>query len=133
MLGNSWQQQRPAPLQLLISALLGAQADHEQHHPAVAQALITMHERLRDRIELKDLAQQAGVDRHYLARIFKREIGQSPMQYYTQLQMQTAATLLKEENRTISDIALELGYQDPFHFSRVFRRWSGMSPRQYRQ
>ena len=112
---NLWQQQAAQHrFNLLISALLGAEADHEQHHPAVAQALITMHERLRDRIELKDIAQQAGVDRHYLARIFKREIGETPMQYYTGLQMQTAAALLKEDDRTISEIARPLAIKIPF-------------------
>jgi AraC-like DNA-binding protein len=50
-----------------------------------------------------------------------------------QLRYELALPLLKDKQHTLLDVALELRYSDAAHFTRAFRRWSGMSPREYRQ
>jgi AraC-like DNA-binding protein len=50
----------------------------------------------------------------------------------TELRYERAARLLRESNATVLEIALEVGYEDPSHFSRAFKRIAGVSPREYR-
>jgi len=50
----------------------------------------------------------------------------------TELRYEHAARLLRESDATALDIALEVGYEDPSHFSRAFKRIAGVSPREYR-
>lgn len=61
------------------------------------------------------------------------ELGTSYQMIIEQLRRGRAVELLLHSNRTIEDIAGELGYQDPSNFGRAFRRWTGKSPRQYRE
>jgi transcriptional regulator GlxA family with amidase domain len=54
------------------------------------------------------------------------------MQYYLRLKMETARYLLYATVEPVKSIAARLGFWDEFHFSRTFRRLSGVSPREYR-
>jgi AraC-like DNA-binding protein len=51
----------------------------------------------------------------------------------TELRYEHAARLLRESDATALEIALEVGYEDPSHFSRAFKRIAGVSPREYRR
>ncbi|TKC57159.1 AraC family transcriptional regulator [Pedobacter hiemivivus] len=54
------------------------------------------------------------------------------MDYFIHLKMQRACQFLYANETKIKTIALDLGYEDPFYFSRVFKRYIGMSPKQYK-
>jgi len=58
-------------------------------------------------------------------------MGPSPSLYHTMLRMDEARRLLRETKRSVVDVALEVGYANPSHFARVFRRETGLSPRDY--
>jgi AraC-like DNA-binding protein len=77
-------------------------------------------------------AQITGVHIRALQRILERE-GVTFSQLVDEARFNQATRLLKETDATVTDIAFDLGYTDVAHFSRAFRRWSGVSPRQYRQ
>ena len=66
-------------------------------------------------------------------RVFKEQTGHSPMDYFIQLKMQHACKLLAFRRDSIGQIGKELGYQDPYYFSRAFRKVIGMSPTEYRR
>lgn len=68
---------------------------------------------------------------HGLA-LFTRVYGMSPRQYRSRLKLRRATELLRDPMRPIAEIGEVLGYDDPAHFSRQFKRWSGVSPMQYR-
>lgn len=78
------------------------------------------------------LARDTSVHAAHLARIFVRETGKSPMEFYQQRRAQVACVRLLNPLRAITDIAMELGYSDTAHFSRIFRRYYQMSPRDFR-
>ncbi|GAA5183480.1 AraC family transcriptional regulator [Niveibacterium umoris] len=69
---------------------------------------------------------------HGLA-MFTRVYGMSPRQYRSRLKLRRALELLRDPMRPIAEIGEVLGYDDPAHFSRQFKRWSGLSPLQYRR
>ena len=62
-----------------------------------------------------------------------QESGLSYSELVNELRFETAARLLRETDATALEIALEVGYEDPSHFSRAFKRLAGISPREYRR
>jgi len=82
---------------------------------------------------LDQLAARAGVSKFYFTRLFKNAMGVSPSRYLLTLRMDEARRLLRETKRSVVDIALDVGYANPSHFARFFRRETGLSPSDYRQ
>jgi AraC family transcriptional activator of mtrCDE len=82
---------------------------------------------------LQELAKAAGLSRATFARQFHASIGEPPHGYLTRWRMGVAARLLQETNLRLSEIALRVGYQSEFSFSRAFRRSRGVAPVQFRR
>jgi AraC-like DNA-binding protein len=77
---------------------------------------------------LEEIAEQCHIDSAYLCRLFKRFDNRSPYQYLMRMKMNLAAQRLQLPDASVKEIAFELGFSDPFHFSRVFKRIFGVSP-----
>ena len=77
---------------------------------------------------LEQIAEKCHIDSAYLCRLFKRFDNRSPYQYLMRMKMNLAAQRLQLPNSSVKEIAFELGFSDPFHFSRVFKRIFGISP-----
>ena len=77
---------------------------------------------------LDQIAEECRIDGAYLCRLFKRFDNQSPYQYLMRLKMNVAAQRLQTPNTSVKEVAFELGFRDPFHFSRAFKRIFGISP-----
>jgi len=82
---------------------------------------------------LEEIAEACHVDEAYLCRLFSRFDDQSPYQYLMQLKMSAAAVRLQGEGKLVKQIAYELGFNDPFHFSRAFKKVFGLSPAAFRK
>jgi AraC-like DNA-binding protein len=65
--------------------------------------------------------------------LFKRVMGSTPHRYIEEQRIQHASHLLIHTNSTITQIALTVGYNDLYHFSRVFKRVMGVPPSQFRE
>ncbi|CAN5780758.1 hypothetical protein BH09VER1_BH09VER1_17710 [soil metagenome] len=81
---------------------------------------------------LGDLAKIAGLSPPYFCSQFKKTFGVSPMESLIHHRLHHAAHLLTNWNLNISEISAQVGYQDLFHFSKMFRKKFGMSPRKVR-
>jgi AraC-like DNA-binding protein len=77
---------------------------------------------------LDQIAEECRIDGAYLCRLFKRFDCQSPYKYLIRLKMNVAAQRLQSPNTSVKEVAFELGFSDPFHFSRAFKRIFGMPP-----
>jgi AraC family transcriptional regulator len=88
---------------------------------------------LADEFRLDRLAAQAGLSKFHFTRLFKAATGVSPSQYQLNLRMDAARRLLRETKRSVVEIALEAGYNNPSHFARLFRRETGLTPSDYRR
>jgi|GEM_PF-1024072 len=82
---------------------------------------------------INELADSCAINIRYLARLFKRYDKVTPHEYIMRQKTQKAADLLLSSSRTVSEISYSLGFTDPYHFSRVFKRFYGMSPHHYRK
>jgi len=68
-----------------------------------------------------------------LTRMFKEKTGMTSKNYIDNLKMQLASEMLAVKYRTVKEIAAELGYEDPYHFSRRFKELKGFSPQKYKE
>lgn len=84
-------------------------------------------------LKISKLADHIGVNRSYLASIFKNKIGCSPQEYLINFRIEKAKTLLKTEDIQVNEVAARVGYGDPLTFSKVFKSRTGRSPREYRE
>ncbi len=82
---------------------------------------------------LQDIAEACAIDHAYLCRLFKRFDTQSPHQYLLNLKMAHAADRFQEAGVLVKEIAHELGFSDPFHFTRVFKKVFGISPQSFKK
>ncbi len=83
--------------------------------------------------KLEDLVGIAHMSRSNLMRIFRKATNQTPIEYLIRLRIQKAMGLLRNSNLTITEIALEVGFNDSNYFTRQFNRILGESPRHFRQ
>ncbi|MFW5846263.1 MAG: AraC family transcriptional regulator [Planctomycetota bacterium] len=88
--------------------------------------------RFYEQIDVDGLAAMAGLSRAHYSTRFARAFGLPPLAYVIHLRMEHAALLLANPQLRIQQVAARVGYQDPFHFSKQFRKHHGSSPRQYR-
>jgi len=82
---------------------------------------------------LDEIARGCHLDPAYLCRLFRRFDHQSPYQYLMRLKMNIAAELLQSPNVLVKQVTYELGFKDPFHFSKAFKKIFGLSPSAFRQ
>lgn len=82
-------------------------------------------------ITIQDVAKYIGIHRSHFTPSFTNEVGVTPYKYLVSLKMKRAMELLEsEEDHTVTEIALSLGYSDLFSFSRAFKNYYGVSPKQ---
>jgi transcriptional regulator GlxA family with amidase domain len=98
----------------------------------IEQSITYMAQHLDEPLQVATLAAQANVSPSHFFALFKRRIGSAPIDYFTRLRMQRACHLLEQTSLSVKEIAAELGYDDPFYFSRVFKSVNRMAPSDYR-
>ncbi len=79
-----------------------------------------------------ELAEKCCFDVRYIARLFRKYENTRPYDYLMQLKIDKALNLLITSNLNINQIALMTGFDDPYHFSRIFKKKLNMSPSRYR-
>ncbi len=84
-------------------------------------------------ISLDDVSREVNVSPYYFSKLFKDEAGVTFIEYLTTLRIGKAKELLMQEDASIKDICVEVGYQDPNYFSRIFKRYTGKTPTEYKE
>jgi AraC-like DNA-binding protein len=120
---------RPLPLRPHAPAAL-ATANSQQALIREALGYLTAH--LGEPVTLDDLAGQASMHPSAFSRLFHRLVGVPPMRFLESLRLAEAERLLLNTELRVNEIASAVGYADPYHFSRVFRRRQGVSPSAFR-
>ncbi|HZG85904.1 response regulator transcription factor [Paenibacillus sp.] len=83
-------------------------------------------------VSVKTIADRVYLHPVYLSKIYKAETGESLGDYIIRMRMERAHYLLKSTNKKIYEITLELGYQNPQYFSKMFKKFYGMTPNEFR-
>jgi AraC-like DNA-binding protein len=84
-------------------------------------------------IDLEQAAGQAGLSPFHFLRLFSGVLGLTPHQYLVRSRLRHAARLLVDEERSITDVAYDVGFSDLSNFVRTFHRAAGVSPLKFRQ
>lgn len=84
-------------------------------------------------LKIQDIASEVHFSTAYLGYLFKREMKQNLWDFVTELRIEEAKRLLATTDKKRYEIAYEVGYESPEHFSRMFKRYAGVSPAEYRK
>lgn len=101
--------------------------------PIVEKTLLMFSQNIANNWSIRELSSCFGLTTPYYIRLFKRHMGEAPLTYLSNLRARRAAQLLLHSETSINQIALDIGWNDPGYFSRRFRHYFGVSPREYRQ
>lgn len=104
-----------------------------EDYARIAKALDLVQRRHGERLAVSDLARSAGLSISQLQREFLRLLGLTPSAYITKVRVLMARRALERSDRAVGTIALDLGFYDQSHFTRVFRQQTGLTPLAYRQ
>ncbi len=104
-----------------------------KYHHVISQAEQYIRENFCDQnISLISVSNHVCMSAAYFSTVFSQTTGQSFISYLTAMRMEKAKELLATTGMKLSDIALEIGYNEPNYFSHVFRKTTGMTPKEYR-
>lgn len=98
----------------------------------VDSAILYMQEHVDENISLNDLSKHYNYSPSRFSSLFKQKTGYAPIDYFIQMKMQKASQQLDFTHQPVKEIAINLGFDDPYYFSRRFSKIIGMSPTKYR-
>ena len=87
----------------------------------------------KNRSTVTELSELYNMSEGHFIRQFKVYTGYTPLEYRAMKRMENAKSLLSGTDMSVSDISESLGFDDPLYFSRVFKKNTGISPREYRK
>ena len=134
----------PHPAQLLADAPdapSASPAPAEAEPPAVeppcrtaalAYAVHAIQSDLTQSLDVEEMARSLQMSASHFIRTFKAQVGYSPLAYQTRLRIERAKDLLRNTSLRVSEIAAQIGYQNPMYFSSTFKKHTGMTPLEYR-
>lgn len=119
----------------LIRSIIGETYDMRavSTNYSVARAQQYMEVHFQEKITVENLAKLGNLSVSGFNRTFKREIGETPMEYLIALRIEQAKKLLRRKEVPITEIALRCGFNSSAHFSASFRKYYQVTPTQYRK
>lgn len=108
------------------------QSKEREESGTVALCRNTIFNRLYEDITLEQLAEVAGLNANYLSQLFKKEVGIPVSEYIQRERIEEAKKLLELTDMSLADIGARLQFNDQSYFTKVFKKHTGMTPRQFR-
>lgn len=102
-------------------------------HPELNRIIVYIEERYAEEITLKGLAEFIRMDASYVSDLFKKKTGSTLTHYVQNRRIQAAKMLLAETDRTVSEIGRQVGFENDNYFIKIFKRWCGTTPSEFRK
>lgn len=146
---REWSEDKPGAsdmVRMCILSILILLSREESGHPEVrshksdrtklsliSSSMDYICEHLRESLSLSELAERANLSRTYYCTVFKELNGVTPWDYINIKRIELALRLLREGHETVTDIALSCGFNNTANFNKIFRKVTGLTPREYRR
>lgn len=124
---------RGAMLMLFARFMRYATPRQWAHDERTRRVLAHIHAHIHQDIDVEELANVACVTKPYLIRLFKAELGESPIQYINRKKVERAQLLLYTTDKTVKEVAYDLGFGDHSYFIRLYKKLTGVTPQEYRR
>ena len=98
----------------------------------IPDALKYIDKHYNENISMDFVAKQVNISYHYFSKIFKQKIGKSFTDYLTDLRIEKSLEMLNRTQKSVKDISLEIGYNDPNYYCKIFKKITGLTPTEYR-
>lgn len=102
-------------------------------NPAVIRAIDYININYAQEISMEQLCQVSGVSKQHLCRLFKTGLNSRPMEYIAKRRIRAAKEMLSDTSLSVEDIALETGFCTSSYFCKLFKRYEGITPTQFRK
>jgi transcriptional regulator GlxA family with amidase domain len=112
-------------------AILVSPSDHGDREVLKAQQV--MEKRFPETLSIDAIAREVGISPRHFKRRFKQAIGETPLSYLQRVRIEAAKQKLEQSNAPVSEITWKIGYADTSSFCRLFKKTTGLSPRDYRE
>ena len=119
--------------QLLSRFFKQGQSKIEMEDNRIAKTVLYIRKHLNEAIELEKLAEISCLSKDHFIRLFKKELGTTPLQYINQKKIEKAQLLLITEELAVKEIAFQLAFEDYSYFNRLFKKITGVTPQEYRR
>ena len=104
----------------------------EDGEDVITKTINRMRNNINKKFTVEEMAASHSLSVSHFSNLFRKATGMPPIDYFIHIKMQKACQLLYTNGDKIRDIATGLGYDDPYYFSRIFKKYIGSSPEQYR-
>ena len=105
----------------------------EYSSEAIERAQKYIRQNYRKDLSLEEMSRQMDMSPYYFSKLFKEVTGSNFVEYVTGVRMERARELLTEGRKSIKQICAEIGYSDPNYFSRIFKKYEGCTPTEFRE
>lgn len=110
-----------------------ADKQEEETDSLVAKAKQYIDQNFQKDISLDDVSKKVNISPYYFSKVFKEKTGENFIEYLTKKRMESAKELLIKPELSIKEICIIAGYSDPNYFSRIFKKYEGVTPSEYRE
>jgi AraC-like DNA-binding protein len=121
----------------LLSVILGEiyfrekKSSVDKQNQQLTKAIQFMYNRINSTLTLADITDYMQLSKSYLSNLFKKYTHHSPVDFFIRLKIQQACKYLRLTDSRVCEVANDVGYEDQFYFSRIFKKVTGISPREY--
>jgi AraC-like DNA-binding protein len=105
--------------------------DKENPNTHLSQVITVIRQNITNKVALKNIASHVCMSTASLYRLFKRELGMSPVEFIIMERIKLAKQLMKNQNLYIKTVSFEAGFDDCNYFIRTFKHYEGITPKQY--
>ncbi|MBB5635168.1 AraC-like DNA-binding protein [Pedobacter cryoconitis] len=109
-----------------------ARSENNVNLDIINSTIMDMKNNIDKKLVVEDMANLHKLSCSHFSSLFRKATGMPPIDYFIHLKMQKACQLLYTNKAKIKEVAMDLGYEDPYYFSRLFKKYMGLSPEQYK-
>jgi two-component system response regulator YesN len=103
-----------------------------QSDSVVKRAMAYIEENYSRDISLDEVSREVNISPYYFSKLFKEESNENFIEYLTRIRIEKAKEMLENPEFSIKEVSLRSGYADPNYFSRIFKKQTDMTPREYK-